>query len=212
MFLFSSNINVKQRKPLDDYKDKRDFTTTPEPNGILGSESNEPIFVIQKHDARNLHYDLRLESKGILKSWAVPKGPSMDPGVKRLAVSTEDHPISYADFEGVIPKGNYGSGTVIVWDSGVYRNNKGENSSFNDNINDGHATIFLEGSKLLGKFALIRTKRGGKRPQWLFFKMKDKYSKPDTDITSEMPNSSKTGRSLTEVANQDPPADLDIFE
>lgn len=201
---------MKQKKPLEEYKDKRDFTTTPEPNVKSCLKSKEPIFVIQKHQASNLHYDLRLESRGVLKSWAVPKGPSMDPGVKRLAIPTEDHPMAYADFEGVIPKGNYGAGTVIVWDLGVYKNTKAETSSFEDNLNGGHATIFLKGSKLLGKFALIKTKRGGKNPQWLFFKMKDEYAKPRTDITSEMPNSSKTGRSLTEVANQEPPTDLDV--
>lgn len=203
---------VKDREPLRDYKEKRDFSATPEPNGELGKSNGEPIFVIQKHDASNLHYDLRLEADGVLKSWAVPKGPSMDPKVKRLAVPTEDHPMGYADFEGVIPEGHYGAGTVIVWDSGTFKNTKGDGVNLSDNLDEGHATINLSGSKLVGNFALIRTKRGGKRPQWLFFKMKDDYAKPDSDITSEMPNSSKTSRSLDEVAEQEEPADLGDFE
>ena len=200
------------KEPLEEYKKKRDFTATPEPGGEIGEGSAEPIYVIQKHQASNLHYDLRLESDGVLKSWAVPKGPSMDPKVKRLAVPTEDHPMAYADFEGVIPEGHYGAGTVIVWDSGTFQNTKGEDASFAENLEEGHATIRINGSKLVGDFALIRTKRGGKRPQWLFFKMKDDYAKPGSDITSEEPNSSKTGRSLSEVAEQEEPSDLGDFE
>ncbi len=205
-------FNVNEKEPLIEYQKKRDFATTPEPEGRLGDENDKPIYIIQKHDASNLHYDLRLESDGVLKSWAVPKGPSMDPSVKRLAVPTEDHPMAYADFEGVIPEGHYGAGTVIVWDSGVFRNTKGEAVSFSENLRDGHATIFIEGTKLMGEFALIRTKRGGKRPQWLFFKMKDEYAEPESDITSEKPDSSKTGRSLAEVAEEEKPSDLSDFE
>jgi len=203
---------VTDREPLKEYKEKRDFSETPEPSGEIGKSNSEPIFVIQKHDASNLHYDLRLEADGVLKSWAVPKGPSMDPNVKRLAVPTEDHPMAYADFEGVIPEGHYGAGTVVVWDYGTFKNTKGDDVSLSSNLDDGHATINLSGSKLVGAFALIRTKRGGKRPQWLFFKMKDDHAKPGSDITSEMPNSSKTGRSLEKVAEQEEPADLGDFE
>jgi DNA ligase D-like protein (predicted 3'-phosphoesterase) len=136
----------------------------------------------------------------------------MDPKVKRLAIPTEDHPLDYTDFEGVIPDGNYGAGTVIVWDSGTYHNTKGEKKSFAENLEEGHATIRLDGSKLVGNFALIKTKRGGKRPQWLFFKMKDEYAIPGSEITSEEPNSSKTGRSLEEVEEQEFPAELRDFE
>lgn len=204
--------SVNGKESLEEYKEKRDFSATPEPTGKLGERNSEPIFVIQKHDARNLHYDLRLESEGVLKSWAVPKGPSMDTKVKRLAVPTEDHPMAYADFEGVIPEGHYGAGTVLIWDSGTFQNTKGEDASFAENLKEGHATIQMSGSKLVGKFALIRTKRGGKRPPWLFFKMKDEYSMPGSDITVEYPNSSKTGRSLSEVTEQEAPVDLGDFE
>ena len=136
----------------------------------------------------------------------------MNPKVKRLAVPTEDHPMAYADFEGVIPEGHYGAGTVLVWDSGTFQNTKGEDASFSENLKEGHATIQMSGSKLVGKFALIRTKRGGKRPQWLFFKMKDEHAMPESDITVDRPNSSKTGRSLSEVSEQEEPADLGDFE
>jgi bifunctional non-homologous end joining protein LigD len=202
---------MEDKEPLEEYKKKRDFNATPEPSGELSSTVGNPIFVIQKHDASNLHYDLRLESEGVLKSWAVPKGPSMDPKTKRLAIPTEDHPMTYADFEGVIPEGHYGAGTVIVWDSGTFQSTK-EGSSFAENLEEGHATIRLDGSKLVGNFALIRTRRGGDRFQWLFFKMKDEYAEPGSDIVSERPNSSKTGRSLEEVKEQEEPADLGDFE
>ena len=197
--------------PLKDYKDKRDFDATPEPEGQVG-EFGASVFVIQKHDARNLHYDLRLESDGVMKSWAVPKGPSMDPKVKRLAVPTEDHPMSYNDFEGVIPAGNYGAGTVIVWDRGTFKNTKGADVSIDKNLEEGHATIELDGEKLRGKFALLRTKRGGKRLQWLFFKMKDDYAEPGSDILSEKPDSVKTGRSLAEVSEQEEPSEMADFQ
>jgi bifunctional non-homologous end joining protein LigD len=199
-------------EPLQEYKKKRNFSATPEPRGEISKSDDGPIFLVQKHDASNLHYDLRLESEGVLKSWAVPKGPSMDPKIKRLAIPTEDHPMAYADFEGVIPEGHYGAGTVIVWDSGKYLNTKGDDLSFSENLVEGHATIRLKGSKLVGDFALIRTRRGGNRPQWLFFKMKDEYALPGSDITSEKPNSSKTGRSLEGVREQEAPADLSDFE
>jgi bifunctional non-homologous end joining protein LigD len=200
------------KDPLKPYKDKRDFGETPEPEGTLSEATGLPVFVIQKHDARNLHYDLRLESEGVMKSWAVPKGPSMDPKVRRLAIPTEDHPMSYNDFEGVIPEGNYGAGTVIVWDRGTFQNAKGEAASFALNLDEGHATIQLDGEKLRGKFALIRTKRGGKRPQWLFFKMKDEHALAGSDILSEKPASVKTGRSLSEVSEQEAPSEMADFQ
>lgn len=201
---------MSESDPLRRYKEKRDFTGTPEPSPEVEEGGAEPIFVVQKHDASNLHYDLRIESGGVLKSWAVPKGPSMDPKVRRLAVPTEDHPMAYADFEGVIPEGHYGAGTVIVWDRGTYRNTKGEDASLEKNLEEGHATLWLEGTKLRGGFALIRT-GGGDKPRWLFFKMKGDEARPGSDVTEEMPNSVVTNRSLEEVAEQEEPADLSDF-
>ena len=201
---------MKDQDKLKEYKDKRDFEGNPEP---VGKEKNpsedEPIYVIQKHDASNLHYDLRLESEGVLKSWAVPKGPSMDPDEKRLAIPTEDHPIEYADFEGVIPEGHYGAGTVIVWDKGYFENTK-EDKSFDESLKDGHSTIRIMGQKLKGKFALIRTGKGD-NPRWLFFKMKGEEAESGSNITEEQPNSAKTGRSLEEVAEEEDPADIEKF-
>jgi DNA ligase D-like protein (predicted 3'-phosphoesterase) len=149
---------------LSEYKQKRNFSETAEPGDSAvineSKENNELIFVVQKHDASHLHYDLRLEVAGVLKSWAVPKTPPDEPGVKRLAVETEDHPIEYAHFEGVIPEGNYGAGTVEIWDKGKFIPGKIENNEI----------IFrLEGNKLNGSFALIRLKNS---KNWLFFKKK----------------------------------------
>ena len=201
---------MSEPDPLRRYKEKRDFAGTPEPSPDVKEGGLEPIFVVQKHDASNLHYDLRIESGGVLKSWAVPKGPSMDPKVRRLAVPTEDHPMVYADFEGVIPEGHYGAGTVIVWDRGTYRNTKGEDASTEKNLEEGHATLWLVGEKLRGGFALIRT-GGGDKPRWLFFKMKGDEARPGSDVLEEMPDSVLTGRSLEEVAEQEEPADLSDF-
>src|SRR6476469_7322345 len=155
------------------YRAKRDFRKTREPGGGKGGRGrkHEPIFVIQKHDASSLHYDFRLEVDGTLRSWAVPKGPSTDPREKRLAVEVEDHPLDYADFEGVIGEGNYGSGAVIVWDAGTYRNLDDE-QSMAEQLEAGHAKVWLEGEKLQGGWTLQRT-RGGSKPQWLLLKRKD---------------------------------------
>lgn len=195
--------------PLREYRDRRDLSESPEPLGELTDGGDKPIFVVQKHAASTLHYDLRLESGGVLKSWAVPKGPSMDPKVRRLAVPTEDHPMAYAGFEGVIPEGNYGAGTVIVWDRGTFANMK-EGKGFAESLEEGHATIRLDGEKLRGGFALIRTGGGG-RPRWLFFKMKDGEARSGSDVAEEMPHSALTGRSLEQVASEEEPADLENF-
>ena len=195
--------------PLAKYRDRRDLSESPEPLGELTDGGGEPIFVVQKHAASTLHYDLRLESGGVLKSWAVPKGPSMDPKVRRLAVPTEDHPMAYAGFEGVIPEGHYGAGTVIVWDRGAFTNMK-EGKGFAESLEEGHATIRLDGEKLRGGFALIRTGGGG-RPRWLFFKMKDGEARPGSDVAEEMPDSVVSGRSLEQVALEEEPADLEGF-
>jgi DNA ligase D-like protein (predicted 3'-phosphoesterase) len=146
---------------LDEYKEKRDFRLTPEPKGSVENwEGN--IFVIQEHDASHLHWDLRLEIGGTLKSWAVPKEPPTEKGLKRLAIQVEDHPIEYANFEGVIPEGNYGAGTVAIWDKGTF---------ILKERNDNKLTIEFKGKKMIGGYALIKAPNMGKN-SWLFFKMK----------------------------------------
>jgi bifunctional non-homologous end joining protein LigD len=174
--------HMKTTDNLERYRNKRDFEHTPEPAGTTreakgsATQSRESgLFVVQEHAARSLHYDLRLEVNGVLKSWAVPKGPSTDPTIKRLAIATEDHPLEYATFEGVIPKGSYGAGKMIVWDSGTYRNmtrKSGKALSAEEAIRHGHLTIWLEGKKLRGGFALNRFKTG-KQEQWLLVKLRD---------------------------------------
>lgn len=186
--------------PLKKYKEKRDFKKTPEP--FLGAISpDKPKFVIQKHDASRLHYDFRLEVNGVLKSWAIPKGPSIDPGQKRLAIPTEDHPINYIDFEGIIPEGNYGAGTVIVWDAGTYKNIRTKNKeiiSMEKSIEDGHVDIWLEGKKLKGGYALIRTGKGD-RKFWLLLKKKDKKANSEIDILTNKPESVLSGYTIEEL-------------
>lgn len=191
--------------PLKKYREKRDFRKTREPQGKGGIPRREPIFVIQKHDASRLHYDFRLEVDGVLKSWAVPKGPSTDPAEKRLAVMTEDHPLEYADFEGVIPAGEYGAGTVLVWDLGTYRNLKEEagqeTKSMTDALDDGHATVWLEGEKLKGGYALIKFRKGGKN-DWLLVKMDDDEADARRNPVSTEQDSVKSGRTLEDVAEE----------
>src|SRR5438132_4733421 len=144
-------------EPLARYREKRDFRNTPEPRPrTLRRGGKRPRFVIQKHDATSLHYDFRLEVDGVLKSWAVPKGPSTDPRDKRLAMPTEDHPLEYADFEGVIPEGEYGAGPVIVWDAGTYRNlteRDGREIPMAEGLRRGHVKVWLDGRKLRGAYS-----------------------------------------------------------
>jgi DNA ligase D-like protein (predicted 3'-phosphoesterase) len=192
--------------PLKAYRQKRDFRCTSEPSGgeREASASKKPIFVIQKHAARSLHYDFRLEVDGALKSWAVPKGPSTDPGRRRLAIPVEDHPLEYADFEGIIPEGKYGAGTVLVWDAGTYRNLKAETEkiSMGQSIERGMVEVWLEGKKLRGGYALIRTGRGEDR-RWLLIKMNDEEADVRRDPTGAEPESVLTGRTLEEIAEQE---------
>ena len=165
---------------------------------------DEPIFVIQKHDARTLHYDFRLEVDGVLKSWAVPKGPSTNPRERRLAVAVADHPLDYADFEGGIPNGEYGAGAVLVWDTGTYRNLREENDepvSMVEALRDGHVAVWLEGEKLRGGYALIRTGKGDNN-RWLLIKMKDEEADARRNPVSTQPESVLTGRTLEEIAQQ----------
>lgn len=192
---------------LKDYRKKRDFRKTPEPSGKKRSKGKKPIFVIQKHDASNLHYDFRIQVGDALKSWAVPKGPSTDPGEKRLAVPTEDHPLEYAGFEGVIPEGEYGAGTVMVWDKGTYRNIKeedGEPVPIEKCVKDGHVTIRLAGKKLRGGYALIRTGKG-KKARWLLIKMDDDEADARRNPVSTQPKSALTGRTMKQIEKEEKP-------
>lgn len=188
---------------LKNYRDKRDFTRTAEPSGRSGKRKGGRRFVIQKHAASSLHYDFRLEIDGVLVSWAVPKGLSTDPSVRRLAIQTEDHPLDYLDFEGVIPEGKYGAGAVLVWDTGSYRNlraGKGPNSvGMEDALADGLIEVWLEGEKLTGGYALKRTD-GGKSPRWLVIKMKDAAADARRNPVSTEPESVLSGRDLDDIA------------
>jgi len=196
---------------LREYLKKRDFRRTPEPRGGSGGGSSAaPVFVIQQHDATSLHYDFRLEIDGVLKSWAVPKGPSTDPSEKRLAVPTEDHPLDYADFEGVIPEGQYGAGTVLVWDAGIYRNLKedddGDEVPMADCLENGHITIWLEGEKISGGYALTRMNGDGEE-RWLLVKMDDEEADARRNPVSTEPESVLSGRTLEEVREEEAGAD-----
>lgn len=184
---------------LTAYHRKRDPQRTPEPFG--GSDDDDhPVFVIQQHDASSMHWDLRLQSEGVLKSWAVPKGPSTDPRERRLAVPTEDHPLDYADFEGVIPEGEYGHGRVIVWDRGAYRHltsaDDGNETDVADAIAGGHLKVWLEGSKLSGGYVLTRM-RGD--DQWLLIKLDDEGADRRRNPTRTEPESVLSGRTVADI-------------
>jgi bifunctional non-homologous end joining protein LigD len=183
---------------LQIYRAKRKFGITKEPRGKLGKRGN--AFVIQKHDARRLHYDLRLQLDAVMKSWAVTRGPSLVPRVKRLAVQVEDHPIEYNSFEGTIPDGEYGGGTVMLWDRGRWRPQGDPQTG----LRKGHLSFHLSGKKLHGAWHLVRMRRrpGEKRSNWLLIKQRDADTRTthDRDILRELPLSVKTGRSLAEIA------------
>lgn len=181
---------------LEDYERKRNFDRTGEPKARRQPSDGGPRFVVQKHDASTLHYDFRIETDGVLKSWAVPKGPSTDPSQKRLAAPTEDHPLDYADFEGVIPQGEYGAGSVIVWDTGAYRNlvhEGGRQVPIAQQIENGHVKVWLEGRKLTGGYALQRM-GGGRRPRWLLVKLDDETADRRRNPVSTQPESVLSGR------------------
>ena len=193
---------MRKSSPLDAYHRKRDPSRTPEPMGRARRERGRRRFVIQKHRARRLHYDLRLEIDGVLKSWAVPKGPSVDPAVARLAVAVEDHPIEYADFEGEIPAGSYGAGSVIVWDRGTYRLVGPKDPA--EQLRDGHLELELRGAKLQGRWLLVRTERGDAR-QWLLRKRPDPYARGVEPVETR-PESVRSGRPLPGDDAADPRA------
>jgi bifunctional non-homologous end joining protein LigD len=187
---------------LDEYRKKRRFEVTPEPSGELHpprtGEAKALRYLIQKHRATHLHYDFRLEWNGVLLSWAVPKGPSLDPSVKRLASQVEDHPLEYAEFEGVVPPGEYGGGTVMVWDEGAW---SPEVPDVDEALNKGELKFTLNGMKLKGSWVLVRTRGFGRspRPSWLLIKHRDLFASKH-DITLEAPRSAISGRTLAEIA------------
>ncbi|HEY4307245.1 MAG TPA: DNA polymerase ligase N-terminal domain-containing protein [Gemmatimonadaceae bacterium] len=189
-------------QPLAEYKRKRDFTKTAEPAGKAPQKRERALqFVVQKHAASHLHYDFRLELDGVMKSWAVPKGPNYDPSVKRLAMEVEDHPIEYNKFEGTIPKGQYGGGTVMLWDRGTYEAEDGGGAdSLRDGYERGNLKFVLKGERLLGGWVLVRLKRPGARNQWLLIKHRDEYATSKVDVTEAVLTSVTTGRTMDGIA------------
>ncbi|MDB4986610.1 MAG: hypothetical protein JWN04_1788 [Myxococcaceae bacterium] len=198
----ASKPAARKKKPavppsLAKYQAMRDFARTAEPAGDTEAKARGDSFVVQKHDASHLHYDFRLELDGVLLSWSVPKGPSLRAGERRLAVRTEDHPLDYANFEGIIPKGEYGGGTVIVWDRGSWVPEHDAHAM----MKKGHLSFTLAGEKLTGRFHLVRTRRPeDKREHWLLFKGNDASASASSDIVSERPESVLSGRSVEQVA------------
>ena len=197
----------KSSSQLAEYRRKRDFSRTDEPAGGKARSGKKLAFVIQKHAASHLHYDLRLELDGVMKSWAVPKGPSLDPSVKRLAMQVEDHPIEYNTFEGTIPKGEYGGGTVMLWDRGTYTYG-GSDPDPVDGLRRGYQKgdfkFVLNGKRLKGSWVLVRTRRDDRgKAQWLLIKHRDEYAAPGSDVTAEHQTSVATRRSMEEIAGGD---------
>jgi bifunctional non-homologous end joining protein LigD len=192
--------------PLNTYREKRNVDRTPEPFGTVQVDddpSRSGLFVVQKHAARRLHYDFRLQMQGVLRSWAVPKGPSLDPSLRRLAVMVEDHPVEYGDFEGVIPQGNYGAGVVIVWDRGQYSVLEPVHGTAAEAVRQGKLDIELRGFKLRGAFTLVRTRRDSStshdaKEQWLLIKKRDEYA-DDTDVLQTHPRSVLSGLTIEEM-------------
>ena len=202
-----------KRKSLAEYERKRNFKKTSEPSGRPSQggkrvpKRRHPRFTIQKHAATSLHYDFRLEVDGVLASWAVPKGPSTNPGDKRLAMRTEDHPMEYLEFEGVIPKGEYGAGPVIVWDRGVFENisetRRGEKLTLEEALEKGDIKVFLLGEKIRGAYALVRTSQAGDREQWLLIKKRGEGADRRRKPTSSQPESVLSGRTIEQVLEEE---------
>ncbi len=188
---------------LKKYHEKRDFAITPEPKSSKkSSKKHEPIFVIHKHAASHLHYDLRLEIDGVLMSWAIPKGPSLNPAEKHLAVETEPHPYEYADFEGVIPEPLYGAGTVMIWDFGIYKNIKekdGKLVPMKKSMKNGQIEVWFDGQKIKGGYVLVRTNYKNNKKNWLLIKMDDEYASARKKPTSRQNKSALTNRTMTQI-------------
>lgn len=191
-----------KKNSLKKYQAKRHFDISPEPKGTTAKKKSirkhKPIFVVHEHAARSLHYDIRLEAGGVLKSWAVPKGPSTDPQEKHLAVQTEDHPFEYRKFEGTIPEGEYGAGPVIIWDKGTFRSLK--EGTLEDNIKNGTVAVWFDGKKLKGGYAFVKTKFS--ENSWLFFKMKDEYADADHELTKEKPKSVVSHKTIEQMGKK----------
>jgi bifunctional non-homologous end joining protein LigD len=189
---------------LAEYRRKRDFSRTAEPRGSARRTGPKLAYVIQKHAASRLHFDLRLELDGVMKSWAVPKGPSLDPAVKRLAMQVEDHPIEYNQFEGTIPQGEYGGGTVMVWDRGTYRYGGDEPDALEglrEGYRKGDFKFVLQGKRLRGSWVLVRMRRGDRdQHQWLLIKHRDEFADPGSDVIADHETSVATGRTMEEIA------------
>lgn len=190
---------------LKKYKSKRNVTESGEPAGKKRKGNKKPVFTIQKHDASHLHYDFRLEVDGVMPSWAVPKGPSLDPKIKRLAIMTEDHPLDYATFEGEITEGHYGAGEVIVWDYGTYDNIKHDHDGnlieMAQAIKNGTVEVFLHGKKLQGAYALVHTHFGNGK-DWLLIKMKDEYADARANPVSSKPESVLSGKTIEDIRRE----------
>jgi bifunctional non-homologous end joining protein LigD len=190
---------------LETYRKKRNFAVTPEPSGATrrAAMGKRLRYVVQMHQASHLHYDFRLEWNGVLLSWAVPKGPSLDPAVKRLGMRVEDHPLDYAGFEGVIPRGEYGAGTVMVWDKGAW---VPDNPDVDAALRRGDLKFTLYGEKLKGSWVLVRTKSGyppsSGRPAWLLIKHRDEFASTQ-DVEVAKPRSASTNRTLTEITRDE---------
>lgn len=186
---------------LKKYKEKRNFKKTSEPESKIKKVKNDLIFVVQKHDATTLHYDFRLELDGVLKSWAVPKGPSLNPKDKRLAMMVEDHPFDYKDFEGIIPKGNYGAGEVIVWDNGTYHSIETDDKKksiqlIKKGLEKGDLKFTLHGRKLNGQFGLVNMRKP-KQNAWLLIKKKDEYASEEDILMND--KSVVSGKGIDEM-------------
>jgi bifunctional non-homologous end joining protein LigD len=187
---------------LERYNEKRDFSKTAEPAGRKKKTGSTLRFVVQKHAASHLHFDFRLELDGVMKSWAVPKGPSYDPTVKRLAMEVEDHPIEYNKFEGTIPKGEYGGGTVMIWDRGTYEPVGGGGAdALREGYKRGDLKLIMHGERMQGSWVLVRTRRDPRgKQQWLLIKHRDELAMEGADIVAAVQTSVVTGRTMEEIA------------